>query len=93
MIAHEKHLKKRYFESFSDRVLPMVAFSISVFVSVQNDLLPNKGVCVTEESFGYNIFQSMLFSMPERVCLLSLNIGQWRRKWEVFSIFKPQLQS
>ena len=27
-----------------------------------------------------------------RICLLSLSVGQWRRKSEVDSIFEPQLQ-
>ena len=35
----------------------------------------------------------MLFKVLRRVCLLSWNIGQWRRKWEVDSILEPQLQS
>ena len=37
--------------------------------------------------------ESMLFKVLRRVCLLSWNIGQWRRKWEVDSILEPQLQS
>ena len=35
----------------------------------------------------------MLFKVLRRVCLLSRNIGQWRRKWEVDWIPEPQLQS
>ena len=34
----------------------------------------------------------MLFKVLRRVCLLSWNIRQWRRKWEVDSILEPQLQ-
>ena len=40
-----------------------------------------------------NNLESMLFKVLRRVCLLSWNIGQWRRKWEVDSILEPQLQS
>ena len=35
----------------------------------------------------------MLFKVFSRVCLLSLNKGQSRKKWEVDSIPEPQLQS
>ena len=35
----------------------------------------------------------MLFKVFRRVCLLSRNIGQWRRKWEVDWTPEPQLQS
>ena len=34
---------------------------------------------------------SMLFKVLRRVCVLSWNIGHWRRKWEVDSILEPQL--
>ena len=27
------------------------------------------------------------------IYILLLNIGQWRRKWKVYSVFEPQLQS
>ena len=40
-----------------------------------------------------NNLESMLFKVLRRVCLLSWNIGQWRREWEVDSILEPQLQS
>ena len=52
---------------------------ISVFVSVSNDVLLNKSVCVK-------------FMMVRIVCLLALNIKQWRRRREVDSILEPQLQ-
>ena len=37
------------------------------------------------------IFAIMLFKVLRRVCLLPLNIGQWR-KCEVNSILEPQLE-
>ena len=37
--------------------------------------------------------ESMFFKVLRRVCLVSWNVGQYRRKWEVDSILEPQLQS
>ena len=71
----------------------MVALRTSAFVSESNEREPNKRVCVKQESLDSNILESMLFKVLRRVCLLSWNIGQWRRKWEVDSILEPQLQS
>ena len=70
----------------------MVALRTSVFVSESNEVEPNKKVCVEKESLDSNILESMLFKVLRRVCLLSWNIRQWRRKWEVDSILGPQLQ-
>ena len=57
----------------------MVALRISVFASVSNDVLPNKRVCV-KKLISSNILYSMFFKVLKRVCLLSLNIGEWRGK-------------
>ena len=64
-----------------DKTKSMVALRTSVFVSVSNKVQPYK-----KESVDSNILQSILFEVLRRVCLLSLNIGQWRRKWEFNSI-------
>ena len=58
----------------------MVALRTSVFVSVSNEVQPCQKVCVKYELVDSNILQSMLFKVLGRVCLLLLNIGQWRRK-------------
>ena len=71
----------------------MVALRISVSVSVSNDVAPNKSVCVKKESGDSNILQLMLFELLKRIRLLSLNIGQWRRKSEVHSIFNTRTTS
>ena len=49
-------------------------------------------VCDKEEFVNSNSLQSVLFKVLRRVCLSLLNVGQWRRKCEVDSISKPQLQ-
>ena len=69
----------------------MVALRTSVFVFILNDVLTNKIVCFKEELIKSNILQSMLFRVFE-LCLMSLNIGDSRRKKEVDSISEPQLQ-
>ena len=58
----------------------MVALRTNVYVSESNELQPNKRVCVKYGSLDSDILQSMLFRLLRRVCLLSLNIGQWKRK-------------
>ena len=49
-------------------------------------------VCDKEEFVNSNNLQSVLFKVLRRVCLSLLNVGHWRRKCEVDSISKPQLQ-
>ena len=71
----------------------MVALRISEFVSVSNNVLPNKITCVNEESPVSGNLQSIFLKVLRRDCLLTLNMGQWRRKWDVDSTSKPQLQS
>ena len=63
-----------------------------VFVSLSNNLLPYKKVCGKEDSVNSSNVQSLLFKVFRRVNHSSLNVGQLRRKCEVDSIPKPQLQ-
>ena len=56
----------------------MAALRKRVFVSVSNDKLPK---------INSNVLQSMLF----KVRLLSINIGQWRKQWEVDSLLEQQI--
>ena len=64
---------------------------MSVFLS--NNVLPYNKVCDTEELVNSSNLQSVLFKLLRRAYGLSLNVGQWRRKYEVDAISKPQLQN
>ena len=63
-----------------------------VFFSLSNNLLPYKKVCDKGGSVNSSNMQSILFKVLRRVNCSSLNVGQWRKKCEVDSISKPQLQ-
>ena len=63
-----------------------------VFSSLLNNVLPYKRVCNKEDLVNSSNLQSVLFKVLRGVYRSSLNVGQWRRKCEVDSIFKPQLQ-
>ena len=45
------------------------------YVSVTNNVLPSKEVCVKKESVDSNILRSMLFKVLRRVCVILLNLG------------------
>ena len=60
-----------------------VALSMSVFFSLSNNGVPYPRVCVEEVFVNSSNLQSILLNVLRRVYLLSLNIGQWRRKWEI----------
>ena len=64
-----------------------------VFISLSNNLLPYKRVCDKEDSVNSSNVRSILLKMLRKVYRSSLNVGQWRRKCEVDSISKPQLQN
>ena len=61
----------------------MVALRMRVFLSVLNNVLPSKRVCCKKEPVDSNILQSISYKVLRTVCLVSLNIGHCRRKWEV----------
>ena len=63
-----------------------------VFFSLLNNVLPYKRVCNKEDLVNSSNLQSILFKVLRGVYRSSLNVGQRRRKCEVDSIFKPQLQ-
>ena len=75
-----------------DKIYSVVALRMRVFFSLSNNLLPYKRVCDKEDSVNSSNVQSILFKVLRRVYRSSLNVGQWRRKCEVDSISKPQLQ-
>ena len=47
----------------------MVALRTSVLVSVSNEVLPNKRVCVKKKSFDSNILESVSFKVLRRACV------------------------
>ena len=55
-------------------------------------MLPYSRVCDEEDLVNSRNLQSILLKVVRRAYRLSLNVGQWRRKCEVDSISKPQLQ-
>ena len=57
-----------------------------------NNELWNSIVSVKESSFVYINMQSICLTVLRKVIFLSSNKAQWRKKWEVDSIFIPQLQ-
>ena len=75
-----------------DKISSIVALRISVFFSTSNNVLSRIRVCDKEKFVNSSDLQSILFRLLRWVNLLSLNIGQWRRKCEVDSISKPQLE-
>ena len=75
-----------------DKIYSIVALRMSVFFSVSDKVLPSNRVCDKEDLVNSRNLQSILFKMLRRVYRSSLNVGQWRRKCEVDSISKPQLQ-
>ena len=65
---------------------------MSVLLSLSNNMLPYNKVCYEEELVDSSNLQLILFKVLRSVYRSSLNVGQWRRKCEVDSISKPQLQ-
>ena len=63
-----------------------------MFFSLSNNVLPYNRVCDKEDLVNSSNLQSMLLTVLRRMCRSSLNVGQWRKKREVDSISKPQLQ-
>ena len=63
------------------------------FFSLSNNVLPYNRVCDKEDLVNYSNLQSSLFKVFRRVDPTSLNEGLLRRKCEVGSISKPQLQT
>ena len=71
----------------------MVALRMSMFFSVSNNVLLYNRVCDKEEFVNCSNLQSIFLKLLRMVYLSSSNIGQQRRrKCEVDSICKPQLQ-
>ena len=75
-----------------DKIYSFVALRMSVFFSVSDKVLPSNRVCDKEDLVNSRNLQSILFKMLRRVYRSSLNAGHWRRRCEVDSISKQQLQ-
>ena len=75
-----------------DKVHSIVALRMSVFFSLSKNILPCKRVCDRGDLVHFKNLQLILFKMLRRVYRPLFNVGQWRRKCEVNSIYKPQLQ-
>ena len=75
-----------------DKTYSVVALRMSVFFVLSNNVLPYNRVCDKEDLVNSSNLQSILFTVLRRVYHSSLHVGQWRRKCEVDSISKSQLQ-
>ena len=65
---------------------------MSVLFSLSNNVLPYNRVCDKENLNNSTNLQSIEFKVLRTVDRASLNEGQWRRKCEVDSISKSQLE-
>ena len=63
-----------------------------LFSSLSNVLPYNRVYDNKKDLVNSSNLKSVLFKVLRRVYRSSLNVGQWRRKCEVDSISKPQLQ-
>ena len=75
-----------------DKIYPVVALRISVFFLLSNNMLPSNRVCDKEDLVNSRNLPSILFKMLRRVYRSLLNARHWRRRCEVDSISKQQLQ-
>ena len=65
-----------------DKIYSIVALRIHMCFPLSN-VLPYKRVCDKEDLVNSSNLQSILFKVLRRVNRSSLNVGQWRRKFEV----------
>ena len=75
-----------------DQIYLIVALRMRVFFSLSNNVLPYNRVCDKEDLVNSSNLQSILFKVLRRVYRSSLNVRQWRRRYGVVSISKPELQ-
>ena len=69
-----------------------VALRMRVFFSLSNNVLPYNRAC-DEEVLANSSNLLSLLKVLTRVCRSSLNLGQWRKKCEVNSICKLDLNN
>ena len=75
-----------------DKIYSIVVLKKRVFFPLSNNVFPYNRVCDKEDLVNSSNLQSILFKVLRRVHRSSLNVGQLRRKCEVDSISKRQLQ-
>ena len=74
------------------KIKSTLAFKIWKLISLEYYELP-KSVLVIVESGWFKILPSILVISLRRVFLSVRKLGQWWRKWHVFSTLQPQVQS
>ena len=70
----------------------ILAFKIFKLILLEYFELPNRSVLVIVVSAWFKILLSILAIMLRRVFPSVRKLGQWRRKWHVFSMSQPQVQ-
>ena len=75
-----------------NKIYSIVALRMSVFISLSNNVISYNRAFDKEDFVNSSNLQSISFKVLGRVDSSSLNEGHLRRKYEVDSIFKPQLQ-
>ena len=75
-----------------ERIYSIVALRTFVLASVSNELLPERRVLIKIGSQRSRRLLSMIFMVLRRVRLSVIYVQQWRRKYVVDLISKPQLQ-
>ena len=76
-----------------ERTYSKVALRTFVLASGSTELLPKRTVFIGTSSQRSSRLLSMFSMALRRVHLSVVYMGQWRRKWAVDSISKPQLQN
>ena len=71
----------------------ILAFKICKLILSEYFQLPNRSVLVIVASAWFKILLSILVILLRGVFLSLRKLGQWRRKWHVFSTSQPQVQS
>ena len=75
-----------------NKIYSIVALRMSVFISLSNNVISYNRAFDKEDFVNSSNLQSISFKVLGRVDSSSLNEGHLRRKYEVDSISKPQLQ-
>ena len=87
------HLNSGSSNLLVERIYLIVALRTFVLASLSNELLPKRIVLIKTGSQKSRRLLSMFSMVLRRVRLSVIYVGQWRRKCEVDSISKPQLQN
>ena len=79
----------------ADKIYSFAALRMNVFLSLSNNVFPYNRFEEDndkEDLVNFINLQLILFKVLRRVYHSSLNVGQWRRKFEVDLISKSQLK-